>query len=81
MVELELVQAQLSDQESKAVLATKNAAAAESQLQEVQAILEEETRQKMSLRTELRQAESSRDQLKEALEEEDELKQSLEKQV
>ena len=47
----------------------------------MQALLEEESRQKLSLSSKLRQVESEKDQLQEQLEEEEESKKNLEKQV
>lgn len=59
----------------------KAAATMETQLTEAQALLEEETRQKLALSSKLRQVESERDALREQIEEEEEVKKNLEKQV
>jgi myosin protein heavy chain len=47
----------------------------------LQALLEEETKQKMALKGELRQAEASKEQLREQLEEEEEGRRGLDKQI
>lgn len=47
----------------------------------LKALLEEETRQKLSLSSKLRQLESEKDAVQEQLEEEEEAKKNLEKQV
>lgn len=53
----------------------------ETQLSEAQALLEEETRQKLALSSKLRQVESEISAVKERIEEEEESKRNLEKQA
>lgn len=72
---------QLEEAELRASAAVKAAATMETQLTEAQALLEEETRQKLALSSKLRQVESEREALREQVEEEEEAKRNLEKQV
>lgn len=65
----------------RASTAVKAAATMETQLAEAQALLEEETRQKLGLSSKLRQVESEISALKEQIEEEEESKRNLEKQA
>ncbi|XP_049817618.1 myosin heavy chain, non-muscle isoform X2 [Aethina tumida] len=79
--EAESVAQQLEEAELKASTALKNQATAESQFNETQAALEEETRQKLALSSKLRQLESDKETLQEQIEEEEEAKKNLEKQL
>ncbi|XP_013779485.1 myosin heavy chain, non-muscle-like [Limulus polyphemus] len=79
--ELEAVNSQLEDMDSKATQAAKSTSTLEGQLNEAQDLLQEETRQKLALSSKLRQLESDKDNLQEQLEEEEEAKKNLEKQV
>ncbi|KAF6200920.1 hypothetical protein GE061_005367 [Apolygus lucorum] len=79
--EAESVNQQLEAAELKASAALKASGTLETQLQEAQVLLEEETRQKLSLTTKLKGLESERDALKEQLYEEDEGRKNLEKQM
>uniref|UniRef100_A0A4W5RPQ7 Myosin-9 n=1 Tax=Hucho hucho TaxID=62062 RepID=A0A4W5RPQ7_9TELE len=67
--------------EGKSIKATKDCSTVESQLQDVQALLQEETRQKLSLSTRLRQMEAEQNNLRETLEEEEQGKKNTEKQL
>uniref|UniRef100_A0A669CEB5 Myosin-9 n=1 Tax=Oreochromis niloticus TaxID=8128 RepID=A0A669CEB5_ORENI len=67
--------------EGKSIKAAKDCSAVESQLQDVQELLQEETRQKLSLNTRLRQLEDDQNNLKEQLEEEEEAKRNVERQL
>jgi myosin protein heavy chain len=69
------------DAESKLTIAIKSQTTIEQQLIEVQALLEEETRQKLALSSRLRQADSERESLQNQLEDEEESKRQLEKQI
>uniref|UniRef100_A0A669F525 Myosin-9 n=1 Tax=Oreochromis niloticus TaxID=8128 RepID=A0A669F525_ORENI len=71
----------LSEVEGKSIKAAKDCSAVESQLQDVQELLQEETRQKLSLNTRLRQLEDDQNNLKEQLEEEEEAKRNVERQL
>ncbi|XP_065222996.1 myosin heavy chain, non-muscle [Planococcus citri] len=71
---------QLEQAELKASAAVKSAATMETQLSETQALLEEETKQKLALSSRLRQIESEKESLQERLEDEEGLKKNLEKQ-
>jgi myosin protein heavy chain len=62
-------------------IAIKSQTTIEQQLIEVQALLEEETRQKLALSSRLRQADSERESLQNQLEDEEESKRQLEKQI
>uniref|UniRef100_A0A673YZG9 Myosin-9 n=1 Tax=Salmo trutta TaxID=8032 RepID=A0A673YZG9_SALTR len=65
----------------KSIKATKDCSTVESQLQDVQALLQEETRQKLSFSTRLRQMEDDQNNLRETLEEEEQGKKNTEKQL
>uniref|UniRef100_A0A672TE49 Myosin-9-like n=1 Tax=Sinocyclocheilus grahami TaxID=75366 RepID=A0A672TE49_SINGR len=71
----------LSKVESKSVKAAKDCSTVESQLKDTQALLEEETRQKLALSTRVRQLEDEQNNMKEMLEEEEEGKKNFEKQL
>uniref|UniRef100_A0A8C7JAH9 Myosin-9 n=1 Tax=Oncorhynchus kisutch TaxID=8019 RepID=A0A8C7JAH9_ONCKI len=71
----------LSVVEGKSIKATKDCSTVESQLQDVQALLQEETRQKLSFTTRLRQMEDDQNSLRETLEEEEQGKKNTEKQL
>lgn len=79
--EIETITVQLVDAESKLTIAIKSQTTIEQQLIEVQALLEEETRQKLALSSRLRQADSERESLQNQLEDEEESKRQLEKQI
>uniref|UniRef100_A0A6M2DP06 Putative myosin class v heavy chain n=1 Tax=Xenopsylla cheopis TaxID=163159 RepID=A0A6M2DP06_XENCH len=72
---------QLEEAELRAAAAIKNSGTMESQLNESQAQLEDETRQKLSLSSRLRQLESEKETLHEQIEEEEEIKKNYEKQI
>uniref|UniRef100_A0A4W5RDZ0 Myosin-9 n=1 Tax=Hucho hucho TaxID=62062 RepID=A0A4W5RDZ0_9TELE len=78
---LDNVNSVLSVVEGKSIKATKDCSTVESQLQDVQALLQEETRQKLSLSTRLRQMEAEQNNLRETLEEEEQGKKNTEKQL
>lgn len=59
----------------------KNQATIESQFNEAQSALEEETKQKLALSSKLRQLEAEKEALKDQYEEEEEAKENLTKQV
>lgn len=65
----------------RASAAIKSQITIESQYNEAQTALEEETRQKLALSSKLRQLEADKEQLHDQLEEEEESKRNLEKQV
>ncbi|CAB1344647.1 unnamed protein product, partial [Coregonus sp. 'balchen'] len=67
--------------QAKSIKATKDYSTVESQLQDVQALFQEETRQKLSFSTRLRQMEDEQNNLREALEEEEQGKKNMEKQL
>ncbi|XP_022530909.1 myosin-9a [Astyanax mexicanus] len=71
----------LTEVESKSIKVAKDSSAVESQLQDTQGLLQEETRQKLALNSRLRQLEDEQNRLKEQLEEEEESKKSVEKQL
>merc|ERR1719159_12915 len=71
----------LSEAESKKGLAVKNTEALESQLGEANALLEEETRQKLAINSKLRNLEQAKEAMAEQLEEEEESKRQLEKNL
>lgn len=79
--ESESISNQLEQAELKASAAVKSAATMESQLTETQTLLEEETRQKLTLSSKLRQLESEKEALQELVDEEEEAKKGMEKQV
>jgi len=79
--EIDSLSVQLVDAESKLTVAVKSQTSIEQQLAEVQALLEEETRQKLALSSRLRQADSERESLVNQLEDEEESKRQLEKQI
>ncbi|XP_026333004.1 myosin heavy chain, non-muscle isoform X3 [Hyposmocoma kahamanoa] len=72
---------QLEQADLKASAAVKQAAAAGAQHAEAQALLEEETKQKLALQTKLRNVEQQLEQARDQLDEEEEVKRNLEKQV
>ncbi|KAG7239737.1 hypothetical protein INR49_028568, partial [Caranx melampygus] len=76
-VELDNVNSVLTEVEGKSIKATKDCSAVESQLQDVQELLQEETRQKLSLGTRLRQLEDEQNNLREQLDEEESAKKNL----
>ncbi|XP_043216625.1 myosin heavy chain, non-muscle-like isoform X2 [Amphibalanus amphitrite] len=79
--EVESLSTQLEQIETKATQSAKSSTTLEANLAEAQALLEEETRQKLALNSRLRTAEEQRGQLQDQLEEEEEAKQQLEKQL
>ncbi|XP_055837168.1 myosin heavy chain, non-muscle isoform X4 [Episyrphus balteatus] len=79
--ESENITSQLEEAELKASAAVKSASNMESQLTEAQQLLEEETRQKLSLSSKLRQLESEKDVLQEQLEEDEEVKKNYERKL
>ncbi|KAJ3615221.1 hypothetical protein NHX12_018789 [Muraenolepis orangiensis] len=79
--ELDNVNGLLSMAESNGVKASKDHSFVESTLADSQELLQEETRQKLSLNTRLRQMEDEQNNLQEMLEEEEESKRNVEKQV
>merc|ERR550534_867166 len=79
--EIDSLSVQLVEAESKLTVALKSQTSIEQQLAEVQALLEEETRQKLALSSRLRQADSERESLVNQLEDEEESKRQLEKQI
>ncbi|XP_050425720.1 myosin heavy chain, non-muscle-like isoform X2 [Adelges cooleyi] len=79
--ESESITNQLEAAELKASAAEKAAGTMETQLQETQALLEEETKLKLSLNSKLKQIESEKESLHEQLEEEEESKKNMEKQI
>merc|ERR1712048_265604 len=74
LVELESMANALSDAENKAVTSTRNADGLETQLSEVQAMCEDETRQKLQLQSRFKALEKEREAMAEQLEEEEESK-------
>ncbi|XP_062304310.1 myosin-9-like isoform X2 [Osmerus eperlanus] len=80
-LELDNSNSMLSAVEGKSIKASKDCSAVESQLQDVQELLQEETRQKLSFSTRLRQMEDDQHNLRDLLEEEEEAKKNMEKQV
>ncbi|CAM4331563.1 unnamed protein product [Leuciscus chuanchicus] len=78
-VQLDNMKGHLNEAEKKLVKASKDCSVLESQLQDE--VLQEETRQKLSLTTRLRQLEDEQNSLKEQLEIEKEAKGNLEKQL
>ncbi|XP_026804698.1 myosin heavy chain, non-muscle isoform X4 [Rhopalosiphum maidis] len=79
--ESESIVNQLEAAELKASAAEKSAGTMETQLQETQTLLEEETKLKLSLNSKLKQIESEKEMLQEQLEEEEESKKNMEKQI
>merc|ERR1711868_309447 len=79
VTELDLMSTSLSEAESKKGHAVKTTEALESQLGEANALLEEETRQKLALNSKLRNLEQAKEAMSEQLEEEEESKRQLEK--
>lgn len=65
----------------RASAAQKSQATIESQFNEAQSALEEETKQKLALSSKLRQLEADKEAISDRLEEEEEAKTNLEKQV
>ncbi|XP_076871464.1 myosin-9a [Brachyhypopomus gauderio] len=80
-LELDGLSSTLAEVESKSIKAAKDWSSVESQLQDTQGLLQEETRQKLAFSTRLRQLEDDQNRLKEQLEEEEESKKSVEKQL
>uniref|UniRef100_A0A8C9P0K0 Myosin heavy chain 11 n=1 Tax=Spermophilus dauricus TaxID=99837 RepID=A0A8C9P0K0_SPEDA len=79
--EVESVTSMLNEAEGKAIKLAKDVASLGSQLQDTQELLQEETRQKLSVSTKLRQLEGERDSLQDQLDEEMEAKQNLERHI
>ncbi|MEQ2188373.1 hypothetical protein GOODEAATRI_014274 [Goodea atripinnis] len=79
--ELDAVNSLLSEAEGKNNKSSKDLSTVESQLQDTQGLLQEETRQKLSLTSRLKQMEEEQNNLREMLEEEEESKKNVEKQV
>ncbi|KAG7303055.1 hypothetical protein JYU34_013074 [Plutella xylostella] len=79
--EAETALQQLEQAELKASAAGKQAGTIGAQLTEAQALLEEETKQKLALQTKLRNVEQQLEQAKDQLDEEEEAKANFEKQV
>ncbi|XP_054088736.1 myosin heavy chain, non-muscle isoform X2 [Zeugodacus cucurbitae] len=79
--EAENITNQLEEAELKASAAIKSASNMESLLTEAQQLLEEETRQKLSLSSKLRQLESEKEALQEQLEEDEEAKRNYERKL
>uniref|UniRef100_A0A0K8WAW5 Myosin heavy chain, non-muscle n=1 Tax=Bactrocera latifrons TaxID=174628 RepID=A0A0K8WAW5_BACLA len=79
--EAENITNQLEEAELKASTAIKSASNMESLLTEAQQLLEEETRQKLSLSSKLRQLESEKEALQEQLEEDEESKRNYERKL
>lgn len=65
----------------RASAAQKSQATIESQFNEAQTALEEETKQKLALSSKLRQLEADKETISDRLEEEEEAKANIEKQV
>lgn len=79
--ELEIVSTQLEDAEHKVSTFGKQCTNLESQLTDAHELMQEETRQKLSLQSKLRQADEKVDSLHDALEEEEELKKAVEQKM
>uniref|UniRef100_A0A8C1J0I4 Myosin, heavy chain 10, non-muscle n=1 Tax=Cyprinus carpio TaxID=7962 RepID=A0A8C1J0I4_CYPCA len=72
---------QTTNAEKKGIKLAKDASSLESQLQDTQELLQEETRQKLNLSSRIRQLEEEKNSLQEQQEEEEEARRNLEKQL